>query len=84
MPIRVNHGLRADEAQKLAGIIGCEENRLDAVLSSYASAALQEYLAKMILGQKVFTRGADIREYRLFLMIKYVFDNQLPDEQKNL
>jgi hypothetical protein len=81
MPIRVNHGLRNDEAEKLAGILGCERNQLDGILSSYASAALQEYIG-MFLGQKVFTRGADIREYRLFLLIQHAFDNQLPDEQK--
>lgn len=81
MPIQFNHNLRDDEAAKLAGILGCAINELDAVLSTYASAALQEYVG-MILGQRVFTRGADMREYRLFLLVKHAFDNQLPDEQK--
>jgi hypothetical protein len=81
VPIRANHGLRDDEAEKLAGILGCPRNQLDNTLSAYASASLQEYIG-MILGQKVFTRGADIREYRLFLLIQHAFGNQLPDEQK--
>ena len=34
----------------------------------------------MMLGQRVFTRGSDIREYRLFLLISHVFD-ALPDER---
>ena len=36
----------------------------------------------MILGQKVFTRGSDIQEYRLFLLVKHAFGNSIPDEQK--
>jgi hypothetical protein len=36
----------------------------------------------MFLGQKVFTRGSDTREFRLFLLIREAFNNQIPDEQK--
>jgi len=36
----------------------------------------------MFIGQRVFTRGADIQEYRLFLLIKEPFGNQIPDEQR--
>jgi hypothetical protein len=36
----------------------------------------------MILGQKVFTRGRDIIEYRMFLSIKEIFNNIIPDEEK--
>jgi hypothetical protein len=36
----------------------------------------------MILGQKVYTRINDIKEYRLYLIIKEVFDNKIPDDQK--
>jgi len=36
----------------------------------------------MILGQKVFTRIQDIKGYRLYLLIKEVFNNRIPDDQK--
>jgi len=36
----------------------------------------------MFIGQQVFTRGADIREYRLFLLIEQPFDAHIPDEQR--
>jgi hypothetical protein len=49
-------------------------------LKSFAEAAVLEY-ARMFIGQKVFTRGSDIREYRLFLLIRTAFNNSIPDEQ---
>lgn len=35
----------------------------------------------MFLGQKVFTRGSDMHEYRLSLLIRKAFNNEIPDEQ---
>jgi len=81
MPITANHGLNEDETERLAGIIRCNVRDLDKVLSSYASAALEEYV-RMFLGQKVFTRGSDIREYRLLLLIQKAFERKVPDEQR--
>jgi hypothetical protein len=49
-------------------------------LKPYAEAAALEYI-RMFLGQKVFTRGSDIREYRLFLLIRTAFNGTIPDEQ---
>jgi hypothetical protein len=34
------------------------------------------------LGQRVFTRGSDAREFRLLLLIKHAFDNHFPDDQR--
>lgn len=82
MPITIEHDdLSPEEREKLVGIIGCTHESLEATLSTFCSAAFQEYV-RMFLGQKVFTRGSDIREYRLFLLIKHAFGGQLPDEQK--
>lgn len=53
---------------------------LDVELAKYATAARDEYLG-MMLGQRVFTRGQDIREYRLFLIIEFVYDGELPSER---
>jgi hypothetical protein len=81
MPVTTTLGLADGERAQLAGILECSESELDATLSTYAHAALEEY-ARMFIGQRVFTRGSDIREYRLFLLIKTAFGNELPDEQR--
>jgi len=57
-----------------------EEKNWPKGFASYAAAATEEY-ARMFLGQKIFTRGSDIREYRLFLLIRTAFKNEIPDEQ---
>ena len=36
----------------------------------------------MFLGQRVFTRGSDAREFRLLLLIKHAFANRFPDDQR--
>jgi len=36
----------------------------------------------MFLGQRVFNRGSDIREYRLYLLIKHAFSQKIPSEQE--
>ena len=70
-----------DEIDQLAGILECAEDELPETIAPFAKAALEEYI-RMFLGQKVFTRGADFREYRLFLLVQHVFDNKIPDEQQ--
>lgn len=49
-------------------------------LEAYAQAAVLEHV-RMFIGQKVFTRGSDIREYRLSLLIGAAFNGFIPDEQ---
>jgi hypothetical protein len=80
MAIAIDLGLSTDERRQLAGILKCDTDTLDEVLRPYAAAAREEY-ARMFIGQRVFTRGSDIREYRLFLLIKEPLANQIPDEQ---
>lgn len=74
------HLTDAERAQ-LAGTFECGPENLDEKLEAYGAAALEEFLT-MILGQKVFTRGSDIREYRLYLLIKRVYQGVLPSEQQ--
>jgi hypothetical protein len=69
------------EAEQLAEVLGCTSDELESALAPHASAALQEYIG-MFLGQKVFRRGADQQEYRLFLLIRHVFGDKLPNEQE--
>ena len=36
----------------------------------------------MFLGQKVFTRGSDLLEYRLLLLTEHAFEGRIPDVQE--
>jgi hypothetical protein len=81
MDVSASIQLSQPDRAELARILGCQQNQLAGELRSYASAALTEYVT-MILGQKVFRRGSDIQEYRLFLMIAGVFQNRIPEEQE--
>jgi len=66
-------------ARTLSEIVKCDVNELNKELGKIAGAATEEYV-KMMLGEKVFTRGSDIREYRLYLLIIKYFEGNIPDE----
>ncbi|WP_146113389.1 MULTISPECIES: hypothetical protein [unclassified Arthrobacter] len=74
-------GLSGPEKSQLSDTIGCVQEQLHSHLEKYARAALEEY-SRMVLGQKVYTRGSDVREYRLYLLIRYVYDDRLPSEKQ--
>jgi hypothetical protein len=81
MPVRqiqASLNLTPEDEAELARVFGCKVTELPTALAPYASAALTEY-AMMFLGQKVFTRGSDIREYRL-LLIQQFLGKGIPDE----
>lgn len=73
--------LPADDQKELARILDCDPKDLPKILAPYASAALTEVVT-MFLGQKVFSRGSDMLEYRLLLLIQHAFKSQIPDEQR--
>lgn len=73
--------LLSGEIEQLTSTFDCQEADLDGEIAKYADAAKEEYL-RMILGQRVFTRGQDILEYRLYLLIKNVFSGRLPSERQ--
>jgi len=79
MDVSATLDLSADEELRLARILRCETDQLREELKPYASAALEEYV-RMFLGERVFTRGSDIREYRLLLMMRRVLDGGVPDD----
>lgn len=81
MDIESQVTINNDEKEELAAILDCNVDRLEEELHPIASAAVLEYVT-MILGQKVFKRGSDMLEYRLYLLIKYRFGNKIPDEQQ--
>lgn len=70
-----------EERQQLSQILGCTEDELPDKLKAFSTAATEEYV-RMVLGQRVFTRGQDVREYRLYLLIRHVFEGRLPTEQQ--
>lgn len=73
--------LSDSEESQLAMILGAKPEELGVKLESVAKAAIQEYI-RMFLGQKVFTRGSDFQEYRLYLLIRELFGNLVPSEQQ--
>lgn len=81
MPISISLELTKDEQTQLAAILGTTTSKLEEGLAPFAQAALEEY-ARMFLGQRVFTRGSDAREFRLLLLIKHAFENRFPDDQR--
>lgn len=69
------------EVEQLTFALECAETDLETVLSLYGCAALKEYI-QMLLGQRVVRQVADVKEYKLMLLIKEVFGNKIPNEQK--
>lgn len=67
------------EKSQLAAIFECDESQVEEHVRRYGNAATEEYV-RMVLGQRVFTRGSDMREYRLLLLIEHVFDGKVPSE----
>lgn len=78
--MRLQFDIDIEDEIELASIIGCENDELSTKVSSFGKASIIEYL-EMIQGVKVFKRGSDILEYRLFLLVNHVFDGKIPDEQ---
>lgn len=82
MQVSLELSLTEQEEGQLRKILSCNEGEdLATVFSRYATAACEEY-ARMFLGQKVFTRGADFREYRLLLLVQRAFEGRIPVEQR--
>lgn len=77
--VKTSIDLSEEEVAQLAMILGCKPDAVAKELSGHAGAALREYVS-MYLGQHIFTRGSDIRQYRLFLLIASTFRNRIPTE----
>jgi len=81
MEVQVIINLSKNEETELAKILNSKKSNLSKSISPYASASVEEFIT-MFLGQKVFNRGSDIMEYRVFLLIKHAFNGRIPDEQE--
>jgi hypothetical protein len=75
VPIELTDDIRA----QLAATFECKASEVRKEVDRYSAAATEEYLT-MILGRTNYTRGSDIREYRLLLIIKHVLKGRLPSE----
>ncbi len=69
-----------DEELKLRRLLAAEDNlHFSAALNKVLLAALDEY-TDMFLGSGLPSRADEIRQYRLFYLIKRYFDGRIPDE----
>ena len=81
MPIRritFDMNLSQEDDDLLADLLG-DQPDLDSVLSQHARAALGEYI-EVYLGRRSSSRGADIQELRLALLVEHAFGGRIPDE----
>lgn len=82
MEIKFTLRLTDDEKNQLKDILECSsDTELEKCLTDCAKASLEEYRG-MFLGDKNFTRAIDIRAFRLYLLIKELYENEMPDESK--
>ncbi|MCW0482412.1 hypothetical protein [Gaoshiqia sediminis] len=81
MEIKFNIDIEDSEQELLKTVLHCNDTDLEDQLSKIARSSFEEN-RKMIIGQKIFTRGRDIIEYRLFNLIKFYFDSKIPEEQR--
>lgn len=79
MQILAELELQDTEEEELCSILGCSPSELPQTLAAHASAALEEYV-RLYLGQEVFTQKSQADQYRLYLLTKHVYDEQMPSE----
>lgn len=66
-----------DDKPGLITAMECGEADLEATITKHAKAAVHEYL-ECYLGRRAFSRGNDILEHRLALLIEHAFDRKIP------
>lgn len=79
MDITITTEITEENEIELSRILNCTRAELPERLAPFANASLEEYTG-MFLGEKAYTRGSDIREYRLALLIEKAFNNKIPNE----
>jgi hypothetical protein len=81
MKITFDYVMEKEEEDLLIKTLGCTSSDLAATLGLHARSALGEYV-ECYLGRKALTRGTDILEHRLVLLIQHAFENRIPGESK--
>ncbi len=71
-----------DEDRLLRGVLGCQDaDELTEAISRIAMASISEYL-EMMLGKQLPTRANEIRERKIFHLMKYYFIGRIPNESE--
>lgn len=69
-----------NENRVIRGVLGCQSDQeLQEKLTCISRAAVYEYL-EMLLGKQLPTRANEMRERRLFLLLKHYFLARIPSE----
>jgi hypothetical protein len=81
MPMRVTFEIEISDPDQdaLSAALGVPKKSLNAGLTGHATAALHEYI-ECYLGRRAFSRGSDILEHRLSLLVCHAFGNDIPDD----
>lgn len=67
------------DLDRLESATGVARGKLDKDLPGHAKAAFAEYI-EQYLGRRALSRGSDILEHRLHLLIRHAYANQVPTE----
>jgi len=81
MKLVIEIRLPEHDESALSAVLGVDGRSLEELAGRIATASFTEYVT-MILGQKVFSRGSDLREYRLLLLIEFLFYGRIPTEDE--
>lgn len=79
MRITIDMDISASDQKALMTALGCKAADLEANLGRHAKAALREYI-ECYLGRRAFSRGSDILEHRLVLLVHHAFEDKIPDD----
>lgn len=77
MHIQFDIAVSPEDEAKLQALFGVDAAGLDAAASTHAKAALSEYL-EAYLGRRAYSRGSDILEHRLALLVRHAFAGKIP------
>lgn len=79
MIINVKIEVDDDDRSALAAALGCAEDKVEEELGLHGRAAVHEY-AEAYAGRRALTRGTDILEHRLALLIQHAFKEKIPSD----
>lgn len=77
MQITFNIKIDQDDEKALLAVLGGNAAGLNAKLNDHAKAALSEYV-ECYVGRRAYSRGSDILEHRLSLLVKHAFKGKIP------
>ena len=79
MDIQVQIEVADQDIADLQVALGCTPQDFQDSIRRHVRAAINEYLESYV-GRRVFSRGSDILEHRLALLIEHAFGNHIPKD----